>query len=162
MTWYYRRGEAQMGPVSWEDLVHTARAGGLGSGDLVWTDGMAQWQAAATIPGLLPQQALTMPPAHPPYGAPPRPPQGDDPVMRMLLPVGRSGWAIAAGYLGLLSLLGVFAPFALITGILAVRDIRKHPEKHGLGRAWFGIIMGALLSIVLFFIIASTLPKLFR
>jgi hypothetical protein len=162
MMWYYRRGEAQMGPVSWEDLVHTARAGGLGSGDLVWTDGMTQWQAAVTIPGLVPQQPVAMPPAQSPYAAPPRPPQDDDPVMRMLLPVGRSGWAIAAGYLGLLSLLGVFAPFALITGILAVRDIRQHPEKHGLGRAWFGIIMGALLSIVLVFVIASTLPKLFR
>lgn len=162
MMWYYRRGEAQMGPVSWEDLVHAARAGGLGSGDLVWTDGMAQWQAAATIPGLVPQQPVAMPPAKFPYAAPPRPSQSDDPVMRMLLPVGRSGWAIAAGYLGLLSLLGIFAPFALITGILAVRDIRQHPEKHGLGRAWFGIIMGALLSIVLVFAIASMLPKLFR
>ena len=100
MMWYYRRGEAQLGPVSWEDLVTAARAGGLGSGDLVWTDGMAQWQAAATIPGLLPAQApFAMPQARPAY-APPRPAPGDDPVMRMLLPVGRSGWAIAAGYLG--------------------------------------------------------------
>jgi hypothetical protein len=166
MMWYYRRGEAQMGPVSWEDLVHTARAGGLGSGDLVWTDGMAQWQAAATIPGLLPApspaQPVAMPRTQPAYAGPPRPSPGDDPMVRMLLPVGRSGWAIAAGYLGLLSLLGIFAPFALITGILAVRDIRRHPEKHGLGRAWFGIVMGALLSIVLVFAIASMVPKLFR
>jgi hypothetical protein len=162
MMWYYRRGEAQMGPVSWEDLVRTARAGGLGSGDLVWTDGMAQWQTAATIPGLLPQQPVAMPLAQPAYAAPARPPPGDDPMMRMLLPVGRSGWAIAAGYLGLLSLLGIFAPFALITGILALRDIRQHPEKHGLGRAWFGITMGALFSIVLVFVIESMVPKLFR
>jgi len=167
MMWYYRRGETQMGPVSWEDLVHTARAGGLGSGDLVWTEGMAQWQAAATIPGLLPvippRQAPSMPPAQPaysPYAAPARPSQGDDPVVRMLLPVGRSGWAIAAGYLGLVSILGIFGPFALITGIVAVMDIRQHPEKHGLGRAWFGIIMGALGSIILFFALASMLPKL--
>jgi uncharacterized protein DUF4339/uncharacterized protein DUF4190 len=159
MMWYYRRGEAQLGPVSWEDLVNAARAGGLGSGDLVWTDGMAQWQPAATIPGLLPELAPgAMPPVRPTYAAPPpRPPAGDDPMMRMLLPVGRSGWAIAAGYLGLLSFLGIFAPVALIVGIVAVRDIQQHPEKHGLGRAWFGIIMGALGSIALVVILAASL-----
>ena len=162
MMWYYRRGEAQMGPVSWEDLVNTARAGGLGSGDLVWTDGMAQWQAAATIPGLLPAQApAAMPPVRPAYTGPPRPSPGDDPMMRMLLPVGRSGWAIAAGYLGLLSFLGIFAPVSLIVGIVAVRDIQQHPEKHGLGRAWFGIVMGVLGSIALVVGIASLImPKL--
>ncbi len=166
MMWYYRRGEAQMGPVSWEDLVHTAQAGGLGSGDLVWTDGMAQWQTAWTIPGLLPQQRVAMPPAQPSYASyavPARPSPGDDPMMRMLLPVGRSGWAIAAGYLGLLSFLGIFGPFALITGIVAVRDIRQHPEKHGLGRAWFGIVMGILGSLALAGILISMLaPKLIR
>jgi hypothetical protein len=163
MMWYYRRGEAQLGPVSWEDLVNAARAGGLASGDLVWTDGMAQWQAAATIPGLLPMQApVAMPPVRPAYAAPPpRPSAGDDPMMRMLLPVGRSGWAIAAGYLGLVSLLGIFAPIALIVGIVAVRDIQQHPEKHGLGRAWFGIIMGALGTIALVVALGTSLmPKL--
>ena len=69
---------------------------------------------------------------------------GDDPEMRAILPIGRSGWAIAAGYLALISILLVPAPFALATGLLAIRDIRRHPEKHGMGRAIFGIVMGAL------------------
>ncbi len=72
-----------------------------------------------------------------------------DAALRMMLPVGRSGYAIAAGYLALFSVLIVFAPFALIFGVLGVLDIKKKPEKHGLGRAWFGIIMGALGSVVL-------------
>ena len=72
----------------------------------------------------------------------------DSLAARILLPVGRSGWAIASGYLGLFSLLGFFAPFALVTGFLALRDIKRHPEKHGAGRAWFGIIMGGLGSLV--------------
>ena len=76
---------------------------------------------------------------------------GDDAGMRMLLPVGRSFWAIASGYFGLLSILLIFAPFALITGILAILDIRKNPEKHGMGRAVFGIVMGALFSLILLF-----------
>ena len=71
----------------------------------------------------------------------------DSATMRMVLPVGRSGWAIASGYLGLFSVIVFFAPFALLTGILALADIGKHPDKHGKGRAIFGIAMGTLGSI---------------
>lgn len=69
--------------------------------------------------------------------------------MRILLPVGRSGWAIAAGYAGLFSVILIGAPFALIFGLLAVRDIRKSRAtgrpKYGMGRAVFGIVMGSLM-----------------
>ncbi len=77
--------------------------------------------------------------------------------MRMLLPVGRSGYAIAAGYLGLFSVLGIFAPLAIIFGILAIVDIKKHPEKHGMGRAIFGIIMGVIPFIILVVALVSDL-----
>jgi hypothetical protein len=74
---------------------------------------------------------------------------GDDPWVRMLLPVGRSGWAIAAGYLGLFSFLVLPAPLSLIVGVVAVLDIQRHPEKHGMGRAVFGIVMGVLGSALI-------------
>jgi len=67
----------------------------------------------------------------------------------MMLPVGRSGLAIAAGYLGLFAILLLPAPFALITGILAVRDLRRNPHKHGMGRAVFGIVSGAVFTLAL-------------
>lgn len=70
-------------------------------------------------------------------------------ALRMVLPIDRSGYAIAAGYLGLFSVLLVFAPFALLFGILGVRDIKKHTNKLGMGRSVFGIIMGAIGTIVL-------------
>ena len=69
---------------------------------------------------------------------------GQDAVLRALIPVGRSGWAIAAGYLGLFSLLLLPAPFAIFTGIMAIRSIRRDPRKHGMGRAIFGIALGTL------------------
>jgi hypothetical protein len=72
----------------------------------------------------------------------------DDPAMRMILPVGRSGLAIAAGYAGLFAILCFPAPIALILGILAIIDIKRHPEKHGMGRAVFAVIMGGLFSIM--------------
>ena len=79
----------------------------------------------------------------------PRPPArlADRAGMRMLLPIGRSGWAIASGYLGLCSMLLVPGPFAVITGIVAIADIRRHPDRHGMGRAVFGIVAGSLGTI---------------
>ena len=66
--------------------------------------------------------------------------------MRLLLPVGRSGWAIAAGYLGLFSITIILAPLALIVSIIAFRDIQKSRKtatpKHGMGRAVFGFLAG--------------------
>jgi hypothetical protein len=64
--------------------------------------------------------------------------------MRILLPVGRSAWAIAAGYAGLFSVLILPAPIGLILGIVAIVDIKKHPERHGMGRAVFAIVMSIL------------------
>ncbi len=73
----------------------------------------------------------------------------DDPAMRMLLPVGRSLLAIFAGYAGLFAVLFIPAPIALILGILAVIDLKKHPDKLGMGRAVFALIMGAVFSLLL-------------
>jgi len=190
-----------MGPVSWQELVVTARAGGLGAGDLVWTDGMAQWQAAATIPGLLPalpppprvsppvqapspppaplRPAASPPPAQTVYTAPlarpapavtprpaavdpaPRPayarpaarPAASAPKGWVFVPVGWSGWSVASGYLGLLSLLGYPAIASLIVGLIALLDLRRHPEKQGRRRAWFGLVMGALGTIAVVLIV---------
>jgi hypothetical protein len=74
---------------------------------------------------------------------------GDDAAVRMLLPVGRSGWAIAAGYLGLVSVLCLPSPLALICGIMAIREMRRDPSKHGMGRAIFGIVMGGVGTAVM-------------
>lgn len=87
-------------------------------------------------------------------GSVPFQPIGENAAIRMLLPVGRSPWAIAAGYAGLVSVLPIFAPFALLFGILAIRDIRRHPGTHGMGRAVFGLVMGGIFTILLVFIIA--------
>lgn len=106
----------------------------------------------------------TPPPSPPPPPLPLQPvhvhkPIGENAGMRLLLPVGRSMWAIIAGYLGLFSLILVFAPGALVCGIVAVQDIRKSRgglrPKHGMGRAIFGIVMGTLGTIGLIIVITS-------
>lgn len=80
---------------------------------------------------------------------------GDDAGMRLLMPVGRSGWAIASGYLGLISVLCVPAPLAVITGLLAIREMRRDPKKHGMGRAVFGLIMGGIGTLVLILLLVA-------
>ena len=80
--------------------------------------------------------------------------------IRMILPVGRSGWAIAAGYAGLLSILPGVGLLAIIFGILALKDIKAHPQKHGRGRANFGIVSGLIGS--LFSSLFILLPLLLR
>ena len=82
-----------------------------------------------------------------------------DAAMRILLPVNRSGYSIAAGYLGLISILLIPAPFALLFGLLGVRDIKSNSDKHGMGRAIFGITMGAIFSILLLFFIISYIGR---
>ena len=79
-----------------------------------------------------------------------------DAAMRILLPVNRSGYSIAAGYLGLISILLIPAPFALLFGFLGIRDIKNNDEKHGMGRAIFGIVMGAIFSILLLWVIIKS------
>lgn len=80
----------------------------------------------------------------------PRPEHGKKgTLVHWLIPSGRSGWAVAAGYLGLFSVLIVFAPLALVCGLMALRHIRRRPDLGGRGRAWFGTVLGGLGSVLL-------------
>lgn len=65
--WYISRGGQSFGPFGAEKLQAMARAGELAPNDMVVVAGGAQWIAAASVPGLFPQQ-----PAAPPITAPTR------------------------------------------------------------------------------------------
>ena len=82
----------------------------------------------------------------------PRRKKGAGTVDRMLLPVGRPISAIAAGYcalFGIIPMCGLpFSIAALICGIFALKTIKQNPDLSGSGRAWFGIILGGLMTLV--------------
>lgn len=59
----------------------------------------------------------------------------------------RSSVAAIAGYLGVFSIIPGVGLLAMLAGLLAVRDIRRHPQKQGIGRARFAIAVGAVLSV---------------
>ena len=200
-VWYYAKDRVQHGPVSETQVKELAQSGRLAPADLVWREGMPQWQPAGRLPFLFPPRPdgppplPPGPPGYPPppspgpayappspygpaapppygarggypaappgyaYGAPPYPPHprdvGQDAAMRWLIPVGRSGWAIAAGYLGLFSVLLVPAPIAVIISLIAIRDLKKPPGQHGMGRAVFGLIAGILGTLALVFVLVG-------
>lgn len=78
-----------------------------------------------------------------------------DPALMLLLPVGRSPLSIIAGYLGLFSIIPIFAPIALIVSLCALNDLKKRPGQAGKGRAIFGLVMGIVFSIVLIVVVVS-------
>jgi hypothetical protein len=142
--WHYSDGVQQAGPVPRATLATMLAQGIVQPTWLVWRNGLPTWVPASRIPELTPPKGYPPPPMQGiSYRMPPAaPPPGADTATRMLIPIGRSPWAIAAGYMGLLSPLLIFAPLAIVLGIVAIVDMRKHPEKHGMGRAIFALVMG--------------------
>lgn len=141
-----RAGE-QLGVFPQEEVLAKLNRGELLPGDLAWAEGMSSWQPLASL----------FPPSH---GVPPPvPPVPVDHALSMLLPINRSGWAIAAGYLALFSVLCLPAPFALFCGIMALRDLKRQPHLQGAGRAWFGIVMGAIGTLLLLLMLVAFVLK---
>jgi uncharacterized RDD family membrane protein YckC len=54
MDWFYAQNGRQVGPVTLEALLSMLQGGHVQPGDLVWREGMADWQPAATMPELAP------------------------------------------------------------------------------------------------------------
>ena len=47
--WYYARGGQQAGPVSTHALLEMARSGQVSREDLVWREGLPNWQSISTV-----------------------------------------------------------------------------------------------------------------
>lgn len=61
-TWYYARGGQQLGPVSADEVKSKLSSGELSGQDLVWQEGMGNWQPAANVQefaGLAPGQSAS-------------------------------------------------------------------------------------------------------
>ena len=88
---------------------------------------------------------------YPPH---PLPNTMDDPAMSWVIPVHNPVLAVISSYCGLIGLgCPILGPVAVITGILAVQQIRKTPGLTGMGRSIFGIVSGVIGSLVLLIVI---------
>ena len=155
MATFIHKNNEQLGPFDDGQVLASFRVGVYSPDDLAWREGMAEWQPLRNL-----YPSTQLPPPLPARLSRPEPqPLGDDAGMRMILPVGRSGWAIAAGYLGLFALVVLPAPLALLISIIAIWDIRRtrswpHP-KRGMGRAIFGLVTGILGTAFLLIIVIN-------
>jgi hypothetical protein len=71
------------------------------------------------------------------------------------VPTGRSGQSIAAGYVALFAtVVWVLGPVAIWLGVSALRTSNR-TGVHGCGRAWFGIVVGALASLLMLATVVS-------
>ena len=52
MDWFYAQNNQQSGPVTIEALINMLQQGHVQPTDLVWREGMANWQSAGTVPEL--------------------------------------------------------------------------------------------------------------
>ena len=138
-AWFYRVGDSQLGPVPMVELQRLLGTGQIGPSVALWRQGLAEWVPASQVPALMQ-------------------PEGG---VQFLVPTARtSGLALTAGYLGIF---GFFfpplAPVALALGIMGVRDLKRHREKNGWGRAITGIVLGGLLSLGLLVLLGVIIFK---
>ena len=78
--WYYTRDNSQVGPVPLEELEALIQKGALGKGDMVWTQGMAQWTPAGQVETLAFPEVLDLPLVPSVPSLKPAPPQKGPPL----------------------------------------------------------------------------------
>jgi hypothetical protein len=135
--WFYGTPDDRHGPHPASALIELVTAGTILPQTLVWSEGMPAWLPSASLPFLKVAR---------PVGPPVR---DDGGALNLLLPMApQSGFAIAAGYLGLLSFIPLLAPLAILFGVLGLSALKKHPHKRGMGRAVTGIVLGSLSIVI--------------
>jgi len=127
--WYYDLdGARRKGPVSLDELKARIVAGTVQKTSKVWREGQTGTLTAGAI-----QNGFLTP---------------TDPAMAWLVPVGRSGWAVAAGYCGLLSMIPVVHLAALLFAGLGIRQLQRQPELRGWGRIALGLVGGVIFTVL--------------
>jgi hypothetical protein len=130
--WFYEVGGERRGPVSLVELKRLAQTNTIDRTTRVWAEGMPEPMPAGSL-------SMLYPPA-------------PDAAMRFILPIGRSGLAIAAGSAALLAMIPFLGAIALLLAGLAIRDLRRHPEKLGWGRVVFALVFATPFTLLWFWL----------
>ena len=129
--WFYEADGERRGPLTVEQMKDLVKAGAIRRDTRVWRPGADA--ADLTRAGDFLAELSAMPTA--------------DHLVH-LLPVNRSGWAIAAGYLGLFSLLPFVCYAGVIVSAIAAWHLRRNPKKLGWGRVITGFIISVPMSML--------------
>ncbi|HEY1586378.1 MAG TPA: DUF4339 domain-containing protein [Polyangia bacterium] len=130
--WFYEADGERRGPFTLEQMKALVAAGGIRRPTRVWRPGADETTLTRAGDFLA---ELTPPPK-------------DDAALAYILPVGRSGWAIAAGYVGLMSLLPMVSYAGIAVSAIAAWQLKRHPEKRGWGRVITGFAISVPMSLL--------------
>jgi len=134
--WYYEAEEGERrGPLTLEQMKALVAAGGIRRQTRVWRPGADE--NALTRAGDFLAELATAP--------------SDDHLVHVL-PVNRSGWAIAAGYVGLMSFFPIISYVGVLVSSIAAWHLKKHPKKLGWGRVITGFVISVPMSILYTFV----------
>lgn len=167
--WYYTRNNQQQGPVTFEALQSMAASGQVAREDLIWQQGMPNWQPAGQVAGIFgggapggPSPVALNPSGFvPPSGY--APPAGGFAPGPGGGPIGFGGYNPAAGPSSaaeaktamICSIVGIFCcgiilgPIGLIKGLNAQKAMQASGNFEGKGMATAAVVCG-IIAIVLF------------
>jgi hypothetical protein len=130
--WFYEAEDGERrGPLTLEQMKALVAAGGIRRQTRVWRPGAGA--DAVTRAGDFLAELATMP--------------TDDHLVHVL-PVNRSGWAIAAGYVGLMSIIPGISYVGLLVSSIAAWHLKHNPKKLGWGRVITGFVISVPMSIL--------------
>ncbi len=131
--WHCHVGGTQYGPVSEQELRNWIAQGRLRPTDNVWTEGMAQWIPAQSVPSLFPPGAGMAVAA---------------PAAQMYLRPHRGGAVLALGIVGIV-LCGICGIIAWVMGSNDLKEIRAgRMDRAGEGITQAGKICGIIGTII--------------
>lgn len=142
--WFYSKNGQQLGPVDEAQLRQMFAQGMLIPSELIWTEGMAQWEAASTV---FPDLHSPFPPTTPsnvfPYAGPAVP---DDSSSQKTLAI----LAIVFGVIGIACCPILFGVGGIVCGAVAVKKNGRHRDlaKVGLIIAIVGTVAGMIIGAV--------------
>jgi|ERR1700722_2572400 hypothetical protein len=150
MTYYLAQGGQQSGPFELQALTNMLGAGHIALTDLVWTDGMAEWEPVSQV---LPPVAASVPLAGPP---PPPPPPVAPPAayVQPVIAASESARPVPPGmHWAVVLILGMitFGLFAIIWLFVEASFVKKiSPKRNGRGLLFLIVLMELFLGLFAF------------
>lgn len=146
--WYYATDNQQRGPVDDAALRGMIARGQLGRTHLVWTEGMAQWQAIGEVPELqsAPQARVhpAIPPIPPAGSIAPLPQPGYEPFGLRRSAQGLASGGLACSILGLFCGGGVLGIVGIVLSAVALSQMKTYGNPQGRGQAIAGLVIGLI------------------
>ena len=153
--WYYTLNNQQQGPVTLEALQAMAGNGQIQRTDLVWRQGMANWQPAGDVPGVFGGSAAAP-------GGWQGPPMGGAPVGGYPgQQLGYGGYANVGPSLAkeakeamIYSIVGIFCcgiilgPIGLFKGLNVQKQMEATGNYEGKGMATAAVVIGIIVTIL--------------